>query len=311
MSMGIIKIIKLNTKNQVSSSLIGGKGLNLIKLVQAGFKVPEGFIVDVVYFERESASIRVELEALLGRVTEDNIQQISKQIQNLFMGVKFSDNLKSSLIEEFKNLKCSRVAVRSSAANEDGKEASWAGQLSTKLNIEQLDLEDAIKSCWASAYGVRALQYAKHAKLKLNNMSVAVVVQRMIQSDVSGVAFSTNPVTKNNNEILIEAVYGLGEAIVSGEITPDEYIVNAQDLSLVEQNQEDQFKQLSLAGSETAWVDVAKELQNKAKLKQKEVIEIARVVQGISAKLNYPADVEWALEGGELYVTQSRPITTL
>lgn len=311
MSMGIIKIIKLNTKNQVSSSLIGGKGLNLIKLVQAGFKVPEGFIVDVVYFERESASIRVELEALLGRVTEDNIQQISKQIQNLFMGVKFSDNLKSSLIEEFKNLKCSRVAVRSSAANEDGKEASWAGQLSTKLNIEQLDLEDAIKSCWASAYGVRVLQYAKHAKLKLNNMSVAVVVQRMIQSDVSGVAFSTNPVTKNNNEILIEAVYGLGEAIVSGEITPDEYIVNAQDLSLVEQNQEDQFKQLSLAGSETAWVDVAKELQNKAKLKQKEVIEIARVVQGISAKLNYPADVEWALEGGELYVTQSRPITTL
>jgi len=309
--MGIIKIIKLNTKNQVSSSLIGGKGLNLIKLVQAGFKVPEGFIVDVVYFERESASIRVELEALLGRVTEDNIQQISKQIQNLFMGVKFSDNLKSSLIEEFKNLKCSRVAVRSSAANEDGKEASWAGQLSTKLNIEQLDLEDAIKSCWASAYGVRALQYAKHAKLKLNNMSVAVVVQRMIQSDVSGVAFSTNPVTKNNNEILIEAVYGLGEAIVSGEITPDEYIVNAQDLSLVEQNQEDQFKQLSLAGSETAWVDVAKELQNKAKLKQKEVIEIARVVQGISAKLNYPADVEWALEGGELYVTQSRPMTTL
>jgi phosphoenolpyruvate synthase/pyruvate phosphate dikinase len=304
-------MIKLNSKSKVSANLVGGKGLNLIKLSNKGFKVPEGFVVGTDYFERESKTIRDKLTKLLEQVSDDNVQSASDQIKELFENLKLSDDFTDTLTKEFKNLNCDRVAVRSSAANEDGADASWAGQLSTELNVSEDNLIEALKTCWASAYGVRALQYAKNNNFSLLDISVAVVIQRMIQSDVSGVAFSVNPVTQDSNEILIEAVYGLGEAIVSGSVTPDEYIIGSSDFNLIEANYEHQDKKLSLSEEGTSWVDVEADLTNEPKLKGDQVVELAKAIKDISSQMGYEADVEWAIEDDILYITQSRPITTL
>jgi phosphohistidine swiveling domain-containing protein len=305
-------LLKLNTNNKdVSPEKVGGKGFNLIKLSNNGFNVPPGFVISTDEFIEETKSIKVKISKLLTNLDESNIQQVSQQIKSLITGLKLSDAFKNGVNESFKNLGAPSVAVRSSAASEDGSGASWAGQLSTKLNVKQGKLEAAIKRCWASSYSERALTYAITNKFSLKQISVAVVVQKMVASDVSGVAFSVNPVNNNSDEIIIEAVYGLGEAIVSGAVTPDEYIVDVSSFTLSDFNLAKQEKMLVQDKNSITWVQVLATKREEQKLSLGEVKNLARTIKEIELKMGYPADVEWAIEANQLFITQSRPITTL
>lgn len=191
---------------------------------------------------------------------------------------------KTELFRAFDSLASERVAVRSSAVNEDGENTAWAGQLETKLNVGRDGLIDAIKACRESAKSARARAYA--AAHSQESGEVAVIVQRMLNSDISGVAFSKHPVS-GQDAVVIEAVKGQGEQLVSGLVTPDTYVIDQSDTT-VEQH---------LSGDLLI-------------LTSRQLEETAQLTRSIAEQFGYPVDVEWAYEDDILYVLQARPITT-
>jgi phosphoenolpyruvate synthase/pyruvate phosphate dikinase len=303
-------MIRLDDTTLPNVAEVGGKGLNLIKLTQAGLDVPPGFIVKTKYFARSVDGI-LGFDHKIALVDLKNVEMISGEIVQKVMAVEFDKDFKQALESAFEILGCQHVAVRSSAVCEDGQNASWAGQLATELNVQMQDLEKSIKKCWASAYSPRALTYAAQNKVKLSEISVAVVVQKMVDSHVSGVAFSVNPVTKNSDEIVIEAVYGLGEALVSGVITPDEYIVKKSDCTDIKATVATQNKQLKLNNMVTDWVEVPKGSAEIGKLDLDMLRQLIEAIKSIENYMQCPVDIEWAIENNKLYFTQTRPITTI
>jgi pyruvate,water dikinase len=214
-------------------------------------------------------------------------------------------------MSEFKKLKAQYVAVRSSATAEDSKTASWAGELETYLNTTEKDLLNKVKKCWSSLFTPRAIFYRHEKKLLKSKVSVAVVVQKMIQSEVSGICFTVHPVTKDKNQMILEAGLGLGEAIVSGQITPDSYVLDKRDWSIMDINIAEQTMMIAKKGKITAQIKLPKAKGGKQKLAGKQIVELAKLCGTIEKHYGFPCDIEWAMEKGKFYITQSRPITTL
>ena len=168
-----------------------------------------------------------------------------------------------------------------------------------------------VKKCWASLYTPRALFYRIERKMQRKSVSVAVVVQKMIQSEVSGICFTVHPITKDKNQMIIEAGYGLGEAIVGGMITPDSYVVEKDSLVILDINISEQEKMIVKKDNKNKIIPVPKSKKEKQKLTNKQIIKLSKIVRNIEKHYKSPQDIEWALEKGKLYVVQSRPITTL
>ncbi|MDP7195737.1 MAG: PEP/pyruvate-binding domain-containing protein, partial [SAR202 cluster bacterium] len=213
--------------------------------------------------------------------------------------------------KEFKNLNTEYVAIRSSATAEDSKSAAWAGQLDTFLNTTEDDLLEKVKRCWASLFTPRAIFYRFEQGLRDSHVSVAVVIQKMIDSEKSGIAFSVHPVTEDPNQLIIEAGFGLGEAVVSGQITPDAYTVSKKDNHIIDININEQAKALyrNKNGGNT-WQELKEEGKEQV-LTEKHIIELSNLIKQIENHYSSPQDIEWAFENNKFYITQSRPITTL
>ncbi len=226
--MAIIK--DFDQINKDDAALAGGKGASLGEMTQAGIQVPPGFVVLADAFERflQEADIFTNVDAVLHTVDKDKmhtIEDASERIKGIIMGAEMPEDIASEIMVKFKELGAEFVAVRSSATAEDSASAAWAGQLNTYLNTTSADLLDNVKKCWASLFTPRAIFYRYEQNLHDQKISVAVVVQKMVDSEVSGIAFSVHPVTQDRNQLIIEAGLGLGESVVSGQITPDSYVV--------------------------------------------------------------------------------------
>ena len=211
----------------------GGKGASLGEMTQAGIPVPPGFVVLASASEQflEEANLAQELHSILDRVNRDDMRSVehaSESIQSLILGAAMPEDIAGEITEGFEKLGAQYVAVRSSATAEDSSSAAWAGQLDTFLNTTRADLLKNVQRCWASLFTPRAIFYRFEKGMHGTHISVAVVIQTMIQSEVSGIAFSVHPVTEDRNQLIIEAGFGLGEAIVSGQVTPDSYVVEKQ-----------------------------------------------------------------------------------
>ncbi len=299
------------------AAIAGGKGASLGEMTQAGLKVPPGFVILAEAFDRflEETDLTQELEAQLKKVNYKDVNSVdgaSSQIRALIAGAKMPADLAKDITSEFKKLKASFVAVRSSATAEDSSAASWAGELETYLNTTDKTLLDNVKKCWSSLFTPRAIFYRHEKKMLKTKVSVAVVVQKMVDSEISGIAFTVHPVTQDRNQMIIEAGYGLGEAIVSGSVTPDSYVIEKKELSIIDINISEQERQIikGLKGG-VKWVPVLKSLQGKQKLSGRQIIELAKICLAIENHYKFPCDIEWAQEKGKFYITQSRPITTL
>jgi pyruvate,water dikinase len=208
------------------------------------------------------------------------------------------------------------VAVRSSATAEDSSAASWAGELESYLNTTKDNLLGNVKKCWSSLFTERAIFYRNEQGMRQSKVSVAVVVQKMVQSEISGICFTVHPVTKDKNQMIIEAGWGLGEAIVSGQITPDSYVLSKKDWRMIDINIAKQEKMIvrkikskKIAGNQ--WLGVPKNQQEKQKLTGEEIVRLAKICAQIEKHYKFPCDIEWAYEGKKFYIVQSRPITTL
>jgi len=303
--------------NKHDAAIAGGKGASLGEMTQAGLKIPPGFVILAGAFDRflEETDLTQELEAQLKKVNYKDINSVdgaSSRIRDLIASVKMPADLAKDITAEFKKLKSPFVAVRSSATAEDSSSASWAGELETYLNTNDKTLLDNVKKCWSSLFTPRAIFYRHEKKMLKTNVSVAVVVQKMVNSEISGIAFTVHPVTQDRDQMIIEAGYGLGEAIVSGSVTPDSYVISKKDLSLIDINISEQERQIikGIKGG-IKWVPVLKSIQGKQKLNGKEIIELAKICLAIENHYKFPCDIEWAQEKGKFYITQSRPITTL
>jgi len=309
-------ILKFSDVRKSDIAYVGGKGANLGEMFSTGIPVPNGFVVTAkAYFDfLDSTSIRQKiLTELSGLDIEDSkaLVKASKNIKTAILAAKMSGDLKKEIQKAYQKL-CGvhddLVAVRSSATAEDLPEASFAGQQETYLNIEGAGkVIRSVQKCWASLFEARAIFYRTENGFDHLKVGIAVPVQLMVQSDVSGIMFTVNPLTNNKSEISIEAGYGLGQPIVSGEVTPDQFVVDKKTGKIKSKQLSSQRWQLTQAGK----TPISKSYQKKQKLADKLIVKLAKLGTQIEDHYNYPQDIEWAMQDGKLLIVQSRPVTTL
>ncbi|PEV38842.1 pyruvate-binding protein [Bacillus thuringiensis] len=306
-------IIPLREGYSKDRSLVGGKARNLSKLMEAGIKVPNGFIISSKSFWEF-----IEINNLANQINHylKTMENPSHSIKELFHVNKIPSDLEMQVKNAYDNLLSStevaKVSVRSSAAAEDLHDSSFAGQYETFLNVGSFEgLVKSIKECWASVWSNQALQYLHNVNIDIKQVKIGVLVQSMVQADTSGVVFSVNPVTSLYDEIIINASYGLGEAIVSGLVTPDMFIVSKQDNTIL--YKELGLKEFKVVGTVDGTKEIPTTEQEKAlfSLHDNQVEQITEVTKKIENYYQYPVDVEFAINENEMYVLQVRPITTV
>ncbi|HTL39769.1 MAG TPA: PEP/pyruvate-binding domain-containing protein [Methylomirabilota bacterium] len=309
-----IKFFKQLSKK--SSFEAGGKGASLGEMTNAKIPVPPGFVVLASAFDRflEETELDAEIEAALKKVNHkdiNSVEEASEDIRGLIKKVRIPKDIADEITKNFKALKSPFVAVRSSATAEDSSAAAWAGQLETYLNTTEKDVLKNVQMCWSSLFTPRAIFYRIEKKMQKEKVSVAVVIQTMVQSEVSGICFTVHPVTKDRNQMVIEAGFGLGEAVVSGSVTPDTYVVHKDDFSILDINVSEQNMAIYKVGQKNMQKKLSAKVGGKQKLIGKQIVELAKICKNIEKHYKVPEDIEWALAGGKFYITQSRPITTL
>jgi pyruvate,water dikinase len=318
-------IIWLGEGLEEDSLALGGKGANLNKLVKLGVPVPPGFVVTSWAFDyfMESNGLKDKVISTIRELVREGrpeeYEEASKAIKSLLLNAEVPKDLADEIAKAYAelsrraNLSAVPVAVRSSATAEDLRTASFAGQQDTYLNV--VGVEEVIrrvKDVWASTYSARALAYRDEHGIPHERSSMAVVVQKLVNARSAGVMFTINPVTGNEDEVVIESSWGLGEAVVSGEVTPDRWIVNKSDLSIKDKyiSRKTLMVVRDSAGL-TKEVEVPQDLAVKPSLSDEEVVKLARIGIELEKVYGYPLDIEWTLDAdtGEVYVVQVRPET--
>ena len=297
-------------------SLAGGKGANLGELISADINVPKGFVIatdSYKAFLRENG-IEEIIRNKLREVSDDEEQLLkaADYFRKLIRSSDFSTETKKLITDKYKSLgENIRVAVRSSATAEDLSDASFAGQQETYLNVVGIDnVLLQIRNCYASLWGNRAVSYRFHQGYDQTSLAIAVVVQKMVESEKAGVLFTVNPLSQNANEMQINASYGLGESVVSGRVTPDSYIVDKSG-RLLETTIGSKETKIVYGSKDTVEIAVDEEEQKKRVLDDNEISELVNCGLKIEKHYGMPMDIEWAVKDGNVYILQARAITTL
>ena len=323
--------------NKKSGSIAGGKGANLAEIYNMGIPVPPGFVITAQAYDHfiKTSGLNNKIKILLEKIDYENtekLDEITKEIRELIESGTFPEEMSGEILEAYETLGAGDssikdkpahyiikktpepvfVAVRSSATTEDLAEASFAGQQETFLNVKgNSDLLKSIKKCFASLFTPRATYYRNKKGFKHEDASLAVVIQRMVDSDKSGVIFSKDPSMKKE-DVIIEAVWGLGEGIVSGKITPDRYVVSPNGFKILEKEVGD--KKIAITRNAAGGQQIVKLKEERARqqvLKEHEITRLAEIALGLEAHYQKPQDIEFAIEGNDIYIVQTRPITTL
>jgi len=315
------RIVSISDLGKNDIDIAGGKGANLGELVAAGFNVPPGFVLTTAAYDHfmESSKIGDRVKDLLEKVdasSETSLQEASTKIRELFDTVEIPADLKEQILTShksmFKGKKMGLVAVRSSATAEDLPTASFAGQQDTYLNVESPEeLLDKVRKCWSSLYTPRAIYYRVTKGFEHSKVKLAVVVQKMINSEISGIMFTVDP-NSEMPHIIIEAGYGLGEALVGGKVTPDTYVVDKfHDKILNKRIAKQNWKLVRGKDGECEKADVPEELRNAQKMTDEQILALGEIGRNIEAHYDRPMDIEWCIEERVMYIVQARPVTTL
>lgn len=294
---------------------VGGKAANLSALIAGGFSVPGGVVVTVDAYRQFisqnglNEAIDVALDAC-DLNDERCLATCSDRIKTMVLTPRMDDAWCKRVCDALTSIDDGALwAVRSSAEAEDTEEASFAGQQDTYLNIAREDVPEYVKRCWASYWNDRAIAYRHAAGVSQAEGGIAVVVQKMANSRVSGVMFTLDPVGGDENHIVIESSWGLGESIVSGIVTPDRFVCDKQSLKLINKKVNRKTKGIFLSKGAVA-SDIESSRQQQPSLTDAEVKAIARIGRDVERYFGAPQDIEWAIEGNKVCLLQSRPITT-
>ena len=339
MKKDYIKWFKNLTKDSIG--VAGGKGANLGEMWQAGFPIPPGYVVsaDAYWDFITKTKIKKDIEKVLeGLDVDDNkaLQAASDDINKIITAEPMPKDMKEQIIEAYKILsaggkekynmlpkkaldviKISRdnifVAVRSSATAEDLPEASFAGQQATFLNMKGGEhVVDAVQKCWGSLFTARAIFYRAKNNFDHMDVKISVIVQKMVDAETSGVAFSAHP-TSGAPEIIIEAAWGLCEMVVAGEVNPDHYVIDKGSMEIKTKQVKDQ-KEMKIRDpmtGKTKKVTVPDRKQKVQVMPDKQIVELAKIIKKIEEHYGKPQDIEWSIENGKIFIVQSRAVTTI
>ena len=320
-------LVDINDKD-ISIEKIGGKAVNLAKMSSEGFKIPPAFVVSV---EAYNFFIKKELEDKISKIidsidfnNEDSISHGCSSIRNIIKSEDLPQKLSLEINNQIKNLPDGYYAVRSSAVAEDLPDASFAGQQDSFLNIKKENILEKIIACWASYWNDHAVKYRHdssigHLDTEKVVAGIAVVVQKMVNANVSGVTFTANPVN-GSNDIVIESSWGLGEAIASGIVTPDIFVLE-RDGNIIQKNIKTKNKGYFLKNGKNTLITINEENRKKSSLNEKIIKELLKIGIELENFFGVAQDIEWAIECKnsvidetetlDIYILQSRPITTL
>jgi len=313
-------ILPLNSP-RADLRLAGGKGASLARLIRAGFPVPGGFVITTcAYMDFISANdLDEKIQAYLMETgkssSPEGLESASKQIRSAFSAGKIPCGLADEITRAYQNLSGAslivKVAVRSSATAEDLPDLSFAGQQETFLNVlGQEHLMKAVVDCWSSLWTARAIGYRVHNNVPHTGAALAVVVQEMVESQVSGVLFTANPLTGLRSEAVIDAAFGLGEALVSGQVEPDHYVVELAARRILTKTLG--AKEVSIHGQAGGGTQVTHQLRGAAQaLPDEQILALARLGSRVADLYGAPQDIEWAYTAGGLFLLQARPVTSL
>ncbi len=308
--------------NRTSLAEAGGKGANLGEMYQNEFPIPNGFVVTSgAYFKHlDATKLRDKIEAELSGLDvgdHDKLVAASENIKKMIIDAPIPKEIEEDIRKAHKKL-CEIagrdvfVAVRSSATAEDLPTASFAGQQSTYLNVHGPEgTIRAVKDCWASLFEPRAIFYRVENNFEHMKVGLAAVVQMMVQSEKAGVVFTVDPISQNRDLLSIEAAFGLGEVVVGGLVTPDTYIVSKNKMEIVDKKIAKQEWMILKVDGKNKHADIKDEAQGRQKLSDTEIKDLTKVCKRIEEHYSYPQDIEYAFEKDNLYIVQSRPITTL
>jgi rifampicin phosphotransferase len=308
-------LVDLSDIDATMINAVGGKALNLGIMSSGGLPVPGGFCVTTDAYRLVVAD---QLDDLMGKLADaadsDAVAAAAEEARRRVLAIKPPDELRSAIADQYQAMGDDEpVAVRSSATAEDLAYASFAGQQDTYLNVVGVAaLLDAVRRCWASLWTDRANSYRNANGIDHRSVALAVVVQHMIDASVAGVMFTANPVTGNRNETVIDASPGLGEAVVSGAVNPDHFVVNSVDRSIVTRRLGDKKMMItSVPGGGTAHHELAGQSTGPC-LDDQQLLQLVDLGQQVQQLYGAPQDTEWALDSAHrFWLTQARPITTL
>ena len=307
------KSTRLYAKNES-----GGKGYNLYLLSQTGLPVPAWIVLGKRYF------VQFLQQNQLSRQIQDLIESFKAEkmtgnaceeaISKLFENTPLTNETLQSIHTAMSKLGSEAIiSVRSSAADEDSVSHSFAGQLSSFLYVQGIsDIEKYVKKCWASAYSARSLAYRIENNLSLENIAVAVILQKMIDPEKSGVLFTADPIKKDPDQFIVSSVYGVGEGLVSGALDADSYWLSAKDGKVLNQEIVAKTERMIRSDSgETKLEAIGAELQNSSSLTGTELKELWNLGKLIHESYHRAQDIEWAISQGKVWILQARPITSL
>ncbi len=290
-----------------------GKGVNLHRLSAAGMPVPRWAIIgsDILQAFRIHNAIDPLISKSISRLTPDRANEVANEIAKLLAGGHCHDMIHDAIRSAYEVVGVEAVAVRSSAADEDGRELSFAGQFATYLNAKSLEqVATRVRDCWASAYSARSLRYRLMHQLSLDSIEMAVIVQAMVGAEKSGVMFTVNPVSRRSDEILISSAYGLGEGIVDGSVDSDSVVVDRGSATVkdIVLGAKDQVVEPAAHGGVTT--NRTREPRPARSISDEEIGALVKYAGSIEALFGCPQDIEWAIDASGVAVLQSRSITT-
>ncbi len=320
MSKSAQNVVWFSDVSKEDIALVGGKGANLGEMTRAKFPVPNGFIAtsNAYYKFIKENKLDIKIKHLISTINfndSKSLEQVSIHIKKFIREGIISPELTKDILSAYSKLSGpfshALVAVRSSATAEDLKGASFAGQQETFLNVRgDAVLFEKIKEGWASLFDARAIFYRHNQKLDHTKVGIALVVQKMIESESSGVMFTLDPVTNDKSKITIESIYGLGELIVQGAENPDHYEVLKNDFSITNKKLSLQKIMLKKVGINNKEVKLSKNKGGKQKITDKQIIELAKIGAMLEKHYYFPQDIEWAIEKNKIFIVQTRAVTT-
>ena len=315
-------VVWFNEVTKKDVPLVGGKGANLGEMTNANIPVPSGFIVTAdAYFDfLRQTKLTDKLRELLEPVDVNDskqLQQVAAQVRQVISGAAMPPEIAKEIEQAYIKMGRGLVAVRSSATAEDLPEASFAGQQRTFLNVQgDKEVVVAVQECWASLFEARAIFYRVEQNFDHFQVGIAVPVQRMVQSEASGIMFTLDTETSDRSKIIIDAVLGLGEMIVSGDVTPDHYIVSKNELKIASKEiAKQELKMIRSDGGKGEEANVKVTLtpdeQAQQKISDDDIIALAKIGKQLEDHYQFPQDIEWAKEDNQLFIVQTRPVTNI
>lgn len=300
-------IYTFDTKKRLQLNQVGGKAKALIETTNAGFPVPGGFVLSVEFFDCWLSTIKATdiWKQFKISMTKENCNRVKAYAESMI----FTATQREMFNQYMDGLAGDVFAVRSSSPEEDLEGTSFAGMYETFLGVTRENIEHSVAMAFSSCFDYRVMAYKDQQNIDLQNTAIAVVIQKQIASDVSGVGFSINPLNNCYDEVMINASFGLGEAIVSGIVTPDTYVVDFVEDSIIEKQINHKEAVINLK-PDGGCVEEVNEYPEKQALLDEQILSLARLIKKCEVHYGQPMDTEWAFEDGILFLLQSRPITT-